>query len=147
MSDVAEASSRYALPFLVVAQAGKEQTHNEAIALIDMLLQPQALAVRGAPPPDPQGGESWIVAPGATGAWSGRDGAIAGWTDGGWRFAEVPVGFEMTVGDLNFIRKTEGWAGPRQVVTPEGGAIVDAEARAAILQLIELFRDRGVVAP
>jgi hypothetical protein len=48
-----------------------------------------------APPADPAPGQCWIIAPAATGAWAGKDGAIAGWTESGWRFIEPMVGFSV----------------------------------------------------
>jgi hypothetical protein len=75
------------LPFIAAAQAQKHVTHNEALRLLDCLVQ---LAVhdsdRTAPPPAPQEGDRHIVANGATGAWSGQDGKIAAFEDGAWRF-------------------------------------------------------------
>lgn len=140
MTDIAERSSRHGLPFLVAAQAQKEITHNEAIALIDLLLNAQDEAVLAAPPAAPIVGNCWIVATGAAGAWSGHDGAVAGWTTGGWRFVEVPTGTTMQVGSTRMIREEDGWIAPPAIAVPVGGGTVDAEARAAISQLIELFR-------
>jgi len=146
MSDVAERSSRHGLPFLVAAQAQKEVTHNEAIALIDLLLNAHADAVLAEPPSSPQFGRCWIVADGGLGSWQGQAGAVAGWTAGGWRFVQVPVGTSMRVGAVRMIRAEQGWTAPPTVAVPSGGGIVDVEARAAISQLIELFRAQGVVA-
>ena len=39
-----------------------------------------------APPAAPADGQRWIVAPGATGAWAGKDLNIAAWQDGAWSF-------------------------------------------------------------
>jgi hypothetical protein len=37
-------------------------------------------------------GKCWLVAAGAGGAWIGKDGSLAIWSAGGWRFIEPFVG-------------------------------------------------------
>ena len=78
------------LPYIQAAQAQKHVTHNEALRVLDALVQ---LAVsdddRTAPPASPTEGDRHIVAAGATGAWAGQDGAIAIYETGTWRF-EAP---------------------------------------------------------
>ncbi|MBX6328562.1 MAG: DUF2793 domain-containing protein [Pseudolabrys sp.] len=85
------ATPRFALPAIEAAQAQKHVTHNEALALIDALLQ---LCVESrtlaAPPEAPADGACYIPAAGASGAWSGWDGQIALFSGGGWlRLAPV----------------------------------------------------------
>ncbi len=83
-----------ALPYLAPSQAQKHVTHNEALRRLDAVVQ---LSVkdrdRTAPPTAPGEGERHIVAAAATGAWAGRDGAIAMWRDGAWGFAVPGVGW------------------------------------------------------
>jgi hypothetical protein len=66
------------LPYLLASQAQKHVTHNEALRLLDGLVQ---LAVIDrdltAPPGSPADGDRYIVASGATGEWSGWNGSIA----------------------------------------------------------------------
>lgn len=84
MSDV---SPRLALPLLAPAQAQKHVTHNEALALLDLLVQ---LTVEGFdatdPPALPQEGAVWALGPVPTGAWAGQGGMLAARADGVWRF-------------------------------------------------------------
>lgn len=72
------------------AQAQKHVTHNEALVLLDALVQ---LTVESrtltAPPGSPAQGACYIPATGAAGAWSGWAGQIAVY-DGGW-FCIVPL--------------------------------------------------------
>ncbi len=74
-----------ALPLLAAAQAQKHVTVNEALALLDGLVQ---LSVKNrdlaAPPVSPVEGECFIVAAGGTGAWAGWDGDVALFTGGAW---------------------------------------------------------------
>jgi len=75
------------LPFIAPAQAQKHVTHNEAIRMLDAVVQAgvadRALA---SPPDDPAEGARYIIPPGADGDWAGRDHALAVWQDGAWAF-------------------------------------------------------------
>lgn len=88
-------TTNLALPFIDAAQAQKEVTHNEALILLDALVQGR---VKGrhlsAPPAAPAEGEAWIVGPGATGAWTGQSGRIALWQSG-WRFLVPRAGWRL----------------------------------------------------
>jgi hypothetical protein len=81
---------RLSLPVIEAAQAQKHVTHNEALVLLDALVQ---LTVESrtltAPPGSPAQGACYIPATGAAGAWSGWAGQIAVY-DGGW-FCIVPL--------------------------------------------------------
>jgi len=84
---------KLALPELSVSQAGKEITHNQALAILDQLAQGVIVDKDLATPPgSPANGAAYIVATGATGAWAGKDGQIAYWLTsvGVWSFV-VPV--------------------------------------------------------
>jgi len=82
------------LPFIEGGQAQKHVTHNEALRILDALVQIGVRdADRTAPPPAPAEGDRHIVAGGATGAWAGQAGAIALHEDGGWRFFAPRAGW------------------------------------------------------
>jgi hypothetical protein len=78
-------STHLLLPYLAASQAQKHVTHNEALRLLDGLVQ---LAVvdrdRVAPPASPPDGARYLVATGATGFWAGWDGSVAMLSDGTW---------------------------------------------------------------
>ncbi|MDQ0324282.1 hypothetical protein J2R99_000131 [Rhodopseudomonas julia] len=82
------------LPTILSAQAQKHITHNEALRMLDALVQ---LAVirrdLTAPPADPMSGARYIVAAGAEGVWSGHDSEIAAFQDGAWTFYTPKPGF------------------------------------------------------
>ena len=162
-------TDRLSLPLLAVAQAQKEMTHNEALAIVDAAVQAVVVAVAPASvPTSPAAGQCWIVGAGASGAWAGHDGALAAWTDGGWRF--VPAFEGMTVfsqsDQMPARRGTSGWAvgalagkslsidglqvvGSRRaaIAAPAGGTTVDTEARAAIASILTTLRGHGLIAP
>lgn len=88
-------TTRLALPILQPSQAQKHVTHNEALRLLDALVQPVALALGPTPPAAPNEGEMHLVGLGATGAWAGKGGAIAIWTDTVWQFHMPAEGWRV----------------------------------------------------
>ena len=102
-----------ALPLLLFGQAQKEVFHNEALTIVDLLLNGQLATVEtNEPPANPQQGEAHLVGSAPVGAWSGHEGAIAGYTPGGWRFIEPYEGLKMTVAGtgLTAVYGQTGWA-------------------------------------
>ncbi len=75
------------LPYILPSQAQKHVTHNEAIRVLDVLVQ-LAVTARNlsAPPASPVQGDRYIVATGASGAWAGKVGQIALYENGAWQF-------------------------------------------------------------
>jgi hypothetical protein len=82
-----EQSPNLDLPFIMPSQAQKHVTHNEALKVLDALVncavESRALAT---PPAAPADGDRYIVAGEGDGAWAGKEGAIAAWQDGSWNF-------------------------------------------------------------
>ncbi len=76
------------LPLIMPSQAQKHVTHNEALAILDALVHcAVADRTRTRPPADmPEEGQRHLVAAGGEDAWSGKDGQLAVWQDGAWRF-------------------------------------------------------------
>jgi hypothetical protein len=162
-----DTSARFALPLILPGQAQKEAFHNEALTAIDAALH--ASVEEGPladPPADPEPGRSWLVDEGATGAWAGKDGALASWTAGGWRFVSPVPGMLVWNIDAGYRLHWTGsaWSdgslsatalviagqqvvGPRlpEVPSPSGGTIIDAKARAAIDAVIETLKSHGLI--
>lgn len=160
-------TDRLELPLLSAGQAQKEQTHNEALTRLDVLAQPVVQAIAPASvPSSPQPGQCWIVGNGAAGAWSGKDGSIACWTQGGWRFAEPFDGMIVwnLADSLPATRVGGAWetgvvranslrivgvqvVGQRQpaISAPAGGTTIDAEARSAIASMLSAMRTHGLI--
>ncbi|MEO5494529.1 MAG: DUF2793 domain-containing protein [Sphingomonas sp.] len=166
MSDIQ--TDRFALPLLQPAQAQKEMWHNEALAALDLLVQPAVEAIGiDTPPGAPESGQSWIVGGAPTGAWSGKARHLAGWSGGGWRFAAPVDGMTVwAIADALTARFSGGgWVlgeeacarvviggdhvvGPRQaaVASPSGGAVIDAESRVALSAILGALRAHGLIA-
>jgi hypothetical protein len=162
------ATPRLALPFISVGQAQKEVTHNEGLQTLDILVcgaidEPP----RPEPPESPQAGTCYIVSDGASGLWAGKASFLAAWTTGGWRFIAPVDGmslYERTTGTWATFR-SGAWeigvvsasmvqidgqqvVGPRgpAIQSPAGGAVVDAEARAALEAVLNTLRQHGLIA-
>lgn len=139
---------RFALPLLAVAQAQKEMTHNEALTLLDALVHAAVEAgPLAAPPASPADGQCWIVGAAPTGAWAGKEHAIAIRTGGGWRFAPPREGMQATrLTDGARLRFDGGaWAAPGAIIAPSGGSTIDSEARSAISTLILHLAAQGLL--
>ena len=83
-----EYTERLKLPLLIPNQSGKEITHNEALIIIDNLLQNHVMSKSLNTPPDSSNsGDIYIVSNNATGDWFGKENQLAIF-DNGWRFLE-----------------------------------------------------------
>ena len=82
---MSDTTAHLALPFIMAAQAQKHVTMNEALRLLDGIVQ-LAILDRDltTPPAGPAEGGRYIPASGAAGAWTGWEGSIAYWIDGAW---------------------------------------------------------------
>ncbi len=163
-----DVTDRLLLPLLAAGQAQKEVTHNEALVLIDALVQPVVQSIAPASvPASPAAGQCWIVGTGATGAWAGRDGALACWTGGGWRFAaafegmrvwNLATGTEARRGasswSTGIVSASEVHISANRVVSarqsaitgPSGGATIDTEGRIAINAILAAMCNHGLIA-
>ena len=118
-------SARLGLPFLDAAQAQKHVTVNESLARIDMVAAAQALTMdQTVPPATPAEGEAHIVPGGASGDWSGREGEVVVFLNGGWDFISPWAGWRLWVAGQNGVAVFDGtaWQLEHQPVTV-GGAL------------------------
>lgn len=106
MPDISHALS---LPLIQPSQAQKHVTHNEALRILDAVVQLVVVAAdQSGPPTAPQSGDRYIVAPSGVGAWLGHDGDIAVYADAAW----------------SFITPLPGWTA--QVLAPQSAVLFDA---------------------
>ena len=166
MSD--DATPRLGFPFLAMGQAQKELTHNQALVMADFLIQPVVQSANLlAPPPALTAGQCWIVGASATGDWAGKEAMLACWTAGGWQFLSPFEGMRVwSLADITYLQWTaSSWLigvinarsvsvdgiqviGSRSgnIAAPSAGAVVDAEARIAIDQILSALRGHGLIA-
>ena len=145
----------------------KELFHNEALLTIDTLLCPVVEGPAAATPPSaPAIGSCYLVAADATGAWAGQDGALACFSEGGWRLVAPLEGMSLVdrLSGQQITRRSGAWetgivrAQELQVdgVTvvrdrqpaigdPSAGTVVDSECRAAVVQLLGAMRAHGLI--
>ncbi|KAA5599843.1 DUF2793 domain-containing protein [Blastochloris sulfoviridis] len=118
-------SPNLALPFLAAGQAQKHVTLNDALMMLDALVQ-CAVESRtlAAPPAEPVDGQRFVVAGSGAGDWAGQGGAIAVRVDGGWRFITPREGWQAFVRDEGAVLGFLGGAWlPGLARTAHGGAL------------------------
>ena len=165
---MSDTSARWGLPLIEAGQAQKEVFHNEAVTLIDLLVQASVVAAGlDTPPASPAAGQAWIVGTAPTGVWTGHANAVAGWTQGGWRFLPPREGMALwseASGTVlrwrsgaweNGLVRAAGLAvngvtvvrGQRPAI-PEatGGTTIDVRTRTAVNQILEALRAHGLIA-
>ena len=119
-----------------------------------------------APPANPTIGTCYIVGGEPEGVWAGHALALAGYTEGGWRFIAPVDGLSaldktsgqfavFTAGswEIGDVRAAKLSIGGDQVVgarlaavaDPTGGTVVDAEARSAIVAILARLRQHGLI--
>lgn len=140
-------SARWGFPYLAVGQMQKEVTHNEALALIDMVITPAVEAMNvDTPPTAPVVGQCWLIGTNPSGQWAGQANRLGCWTGGGWRFVQPRFGMAAVLADGRVARfDGANWRLPPTVTQPEGGAIIDSEARSAISGLIAALKSQGLL--
>jgi hypothetical protein len=138
-------SPRYGLPLLFAGQAQKEAFVNEAHSLADALLHCAIEGEASDPPTAPENGGNWLVGSAATGEWAGQDGMLACRQSGNWIFVAPRDGMRLLDRSTGQDRRYfGGWKIAEAIGEPIGGSSVDAEARAAISQLIAALKAAGI---
>lgn len=141
-------TSRFELPLLFAGQAQKEFYVNEALGLIDALLHFVLEGARTDPPTAPLDGQAWRITGAPTGDWAGQSGKIAIRQSGAWIFFAPRFGmsaFDKSSGCQ--MRYDNGWLATSRPISPNGGTVIDVEARQAIIQIIEALATAGIVSP
>jgi hypothetical protein len=112
-----ENSARLALPYMQQGQAQKHVTHNEALELLDILVQ---LTVQDFdaqnPPTAPKDGQVWALGPAPAGGWSSQaKGTLAAWSNGGWLFIQPMSGWRAAKEDTIRIWNGADWSAQRPI--------------------------------
>ncbi len=111
---MADATTHLLLPYILAAQAQKHVTHNEALRILDGLVQ---LSVHDrdltAPPGSPADGDRYIVASGGAGDWADWDMNVALWADGAWLRLPPRTGWRAWIEDEGVLLVYDGsdWIG------------------------------------
>ncbi|MEM8868808.1 MAG: DUF2793 domain-containing protein [Pseudomonadota bacterium] len=98
---MSDPSANLSLPFIQPAQAQKHITHNEALVILDAVVQLAVVSSsETAAPAMAADGARYIVPPGATGDWAGQEDRIAVAGNGTWQFLMPQTGWRAFVADL-----------------------------------------------
>lgn len=127
---MSDESTKLLLPFILAAQSQKHVTHNEALRLLDGLVQMAVLDKDlNTPPGTPSDGDAYIVAGSPSGEWAGWAGDVALRSDGAWLRLPARTGWRAYVADEGalYIRVGSSWIpalgglAPRLAISPSGG--------------------------
>ena len=117
-----ENTTNLKLPLLIPNQSGKEITHNEALIIIDNILQNGIIDKDLITPPEnPNTNDMYIVGEGAIGKWEGKDNYLA-FYDNGWRFIKPREGFTFWINDED---KLYTYNGSKWIATIQAGADIE----------------------
>lgn len=92
-------TSNINLPYIMPSQAQKHVTHNEALRVLDAIVQLSVIDRTQSAPPEAAEGDRYIVAIAATGSWQDHENEIAAWQDGAWAFYPPASGWIAWVAD------------------------------------------------
>jgi len=150
MSDLlnfAATSARHRLPLIFPGQVQKEFFVNEAHSLIDALLHPVVLGTASSPPADAADGDCWIIGPEPEAGWANRSGMLACRQAGAWLFAAPCDGMRVfdRASGVDMRHMAGRWTGAAPVRAPDGGEVVDREARQALAELIAALTGAGLL--
>jgi hypothetical protein len=110
---VSENSSRLGMPYIQQGQAQKHVTHNEAIEVLDLLVQLTVEAFDATQPPAvPAEGEVWALGHSPVEAWTGHAGDLAAWSNGGWLFITPKLGWRAAKGADIRVWTGDAWIAP-----------------------------------
>ncbi|MDZ4391352.1 DUF2793 domain-containing protein [Cypionkella sp.] len=145
-----DTSTILSLPLIQPAQAQKHVTHNEALRLLDLMVQ---LSVQArdvtVPPVGAVPGDRYIVPVGASGAWNGQAGKIALFETGVWQFFTPLAGWQAYVVAEAAMAVFDGAAwlalsdGPLSVGQLGVSTLPDATNRLAVSSPASLFDHAG----
>lgn len=108
-------STILSLPHILPSQAQKHVTHNEALRLLDVMVQLSvAQRALAAPPASPVLGGRHIVGAAPTGAWASHQNEIALWNGSAWEFFAPLEGWRAYVAQEQAIVVYDGsaWSTP-----------------------------------
>ncbi|WP_193176004.1 DUF2793 domain-containing protein [Oricola nitratireducens] len=142
-----ESTDNLKLPYIMPAQAQKHVTHNEALRLLDAVVQLSAASrVLFEPPDAPGAGARYLVAAGASGDWAGHDDDVAVFQDGAWVFHVPQPGWRAHVLDegADVVWDGAAWQSPAAGAKLFGvNAVADATNRLAVSSPASLFTHEG----
>lgn len=112
-----DTSPRLGLPYMQPSQAQKHVTHNEALHMLDAVVQLAVIRIGATTPPtNPAPGDVHALGPNPTGVWAGQGGHLAFWDNAAWQF--IPARDGWRAWDLNSDRPHVFTAGTWRAEVP-----------------------------
>ena len=103
-----EHTNNLAMPLLIPNQSGKEITHNEALVILDNIVQKSVVDKDlSTPPENPENNVLYIVGQNAIDEWENKENYLT-YFDNGWRFITPKNGFVFFVEDENKLYNFNG---------------------------------------
>ncbi|APG63233.1 hypothetical protein LPB140_11050 [Sphingorhabdus lutea] len=143
----------FRLPLLVQGQAQKEISHNEALLLIDILLNPVVEKKLDNPAlligeQAPIFGNCYLIGETPTGIWANYANYLAVYFENGWRYIAPKINLRIWSKHQNKMLRYDGniWGGGNIVTAPNGGTTIDVEARSTLAQILSLLQAQGLSA-
>ena len=147
---MSETSAILALPYLLASQAQKHVTHNEALQLLDALVQLRVSAFDAETPPlSPSPGDAYALGALPSGAWAGQASHLAIWQGNAWLFIAPQIGWRAWGADIAELRIWQGSAWQQLHAETQNLAQVgvntsaDASNRLAVVSDASLFSHAG----
>ncbi|WP_282078371.1 peptidase G2 autoproteolytic cleavage domain-containing protein [Epibacterium ulvae] len=141
-------SSRLDLPLLLPAQAQKHVTHNEALRLLDGLVQLVVQNIHAETPPSgPTVGLAYAIGSSPNGIWAGHALQLAIWQGEGWLYLTPDPGWRLW--DLNsaqmWVWSGTNWQSLPCYRTPQIGinSSADSDNRLTVAAQASLFNHEG----
>ena len=139
------------MPYIMPSQAQKHVTHNQALEILDAVVQLSALSrTVPAPPGSPAEGDRYIVGAAPSGAWSGHAGKVAVSRPGGWALIPPLAGWIAWIADEETLAVFDGsgWvdaiaAGLNPAALVGVNATADTGNRLAVASPASLFSHDG----
>ena len=135
------------MPYIMPSQAQKHVTHNEAIKVLDVLVQLAVLSKSlNAAPSSPAEGDRYIVGPAPTGVWAGLGGKVVAFLDGVWEAFTPQTGWVAAIVDQDVIAIWTGstWRDLNQALPMAGiNATADTTNRLSVSSDASLFNNAG----
>ena len=126
-------SPNLGLPFIVANQAQKHVPHNDAVAMIDGILQ-LSLVARGlnTPPSSPVDGQRWLIGAAPTAEWLGQAGLVAFRNAGAWQFLVPRKGWAAWIEAESLLLIYDGtnWVAPPVPQVMQNMSLVGVNATA-----------------
>lgn len=143
-------TGRLLLPYILQSQSQKEVSHNDALNILDVLIQAVAQDVGlNTPPGSPSIGQCWVVGLSPTGAWSGKANYIAQADGaGGWFFVAPFKRLKLwnETADEYVMYDGSAWM-PQGLLLKETGEYLRVEHKTEDITLTGAFKDTTIQIP